>query len=183
MALGALASPSGHTAVGSGLTTPEVSPEIFRMVLGHLPTGVTVVTAFGASGPVAMAVNSVTSLSLDPALVLFCPARTSSTWPEIRNAGRFCINVLAAHHEDLSRRFATKGVDRFAGTSCHDRASGPGIDDAVAWIDAELEVEHDGGDHTIAVARVVALAAAPELLPLVFFRGSYGSLTVQPDGA
>ena len=181
--MSALASGVGHTPIESGLATPDVAPELFRKVLGHLPTGVTVVTAFGASGPAAMAVNSVASLSLDPALVLFCPARTSTTWPEIRDAGRFCINVLAAHHEDLSRRFATKGVDRFAGTSCHDRVSGPGIDDAVAWIDAELEVEHDGGDHTIAVARVVALAAAPELLPLVFFRGSYGSLSVQMDGA
>lgn len=178
-----LASRAGQMVVESGPDTPAIAPEFFRRVLGHLPTGVTVVTAYGSSGPVAMAVNSVTSLSLDPPLILFCPARSSSTWPEIRSAGRFCINVLAAHHEELSQQFATKGVDRFAGISCHERASGPGIDDAVAWIDAELEVEHDGGDHTIAVARVVGLAAAAELLPLVFFRGTYGSLTVRPDGS
>ena len=179
--MSALSSRSGPTKVESGPATPAIAPEFFRRVLGHLPTGVTVVTAFGSSGPAALAANSVTSLSLDPPLILFCPARSSTTWPEIRRAGRFCVNVLAAHHQELSQQFATKGVDRFAGISCHERTSGPGIDDAVAWIDAELEVEHDGGDHTIAVARVVGLAAAAELLPLVFFRGTYGSLTVLPD--
>ena len=174
-----LASRPSRTVVESGQAVPAIAPEFFRNVLGHLPTGVTVVTAFGSSGPAAMAVNSVTSLSLDPPLILFCPARSSTTWPDIRSSGRFCINVLAEHHEELSKQFAAKGVDRFAGISCHERTSGPGIDDAVAWIDAELEVEHGGGDHTIAVARVVGLAAAAELLPLVFFRGTYGSLTVQ----
>lgn len=155
---------------------PIVDSGHFRRVLAHLPTGVAVITAHGASGPTGMAANSVTSVSLDPPLVLFCPARTSATWPEIRAAGGFCINVMAGHHEEVTRRFAAKGVDRFAGVACEDRPTGPALCDALAWIECRLEQEHEAGDHTIVVARVCALEAAAELVdPLVFFRGAYGS--------
>lgn len=157
-----------------------IPPELYRAVLGHLPTGVTVLTAFGADGLTGMAANSVTSLSLDPPLVLVCPARSSATWPDIRQAGRFCVNVLGSHHEAVCRQFAAKGGDRFGGVSWHERASGPGIDDAIAWIDVELLEEHDGGDHTIAVTRVLSLEAAEERQPLVFFRGRYGNFSAVP---
>ena len=151
-------------------------PGRFRQVLAHLPTGVSVITAHGADGPAGLAANSVTSVSLDPPLVLFCPARTSTTWPTIRNAGAFCINVMAGHHEAVTRRFAAKAVDRFAGLDYEDRPSGPALNDALAWIECRLEHEHEAGDHTIAVARVLAIEAAPALAdPLVFFRGGYGS--------
>ena len=95
---------------------PYVDPERFRKVLGHLPTGVTVVTAHHSTGPVAMSANSVTSVSLDPPLILFCPAKSSTSWPKIHESGRFCINVFAAHHEDASRRFAAREVDRHSTT-------------------------------------------------------------------
>ena len=157
----------------------EIEPDDFRRVLGHLPTGVTVLTAFGPDGPVGMAANSVTSVSLAPPLVLVCPAKSSATWPAIRAAGRFCINVMAGHHEATARRFAALEVDRFAGSTLHDRHAGPALDDAIAWLDVELDAEHDAGDHTIAVCRVLALEAAAgvesELPPLVFFRGRYGT--------
>jgi 3-hydroxy-9,10-secoandrosta-1,3,5(10)-triene-9,17-dione monooxygenase reductase component len=149
----------------------------FREVLGHLPTGVTVITANGRQGPVGMAANSVTSLSLEPALILFCPARSSTTWPLLREAKRWCVNVMAGHHEELTRQFAIKDHDRFAGVRYSDRPFGPGLDDAVAWIECELYEEHDGGDHTIVVSRVVAIEAAAEVQPLVFFRGSYGTFS------
>jgi len=157
-----------------------IPPERYRAVLGHLPTGVTVLTAFGADGLAGMAANSVTSLSLDPPLVLVCPARSSVTWPDIRQAGRFCVNVLGNHHAALCRQFAAKGGDRFSGVSWHERAGGPGIDDAIAWIDVELSEEHDGGDHTIVVARVLSLEAAEGRQPLVFFRGRYGNFGAVP---
>ena len=69
----------------------------YRQTLGHFPTGVTVVTAISQGEPVGLAVGSFTSLSLEPPLVLFCPATTSSSWPRIREAGVFCVNVLAEH--------------------------------------------------------------------------------------
>jgi 3-hydroxy-9,10-secoandrosta-1,3,5(10)-triene-9,17-dione monooxygenase reductase component len=153
----------------------EITGATFRHVLGHLPTGVTVITAYGADGPTGMAANSVTSVSLDPPLILFCPAKSSTTWPGIRGAGRFCVNIMAGHHEETTRRFSLKGVDRFAGISYAERQCGPALDEAVAWIECAIIEEHDAGDHLIVVASVVAIEAAQESLPLVFFRGQYGT--------
>jgi flavin reductase (DIM6/NTAB) family NADH-FMN oxidoreductase RutF len=161
----------------------RVAADTFRHVLGHLATGVTVVTAHGPDGPTGMAANSVTSVSLDPPLILVCPAKSSSTWPAMRDAGRFCVNVMAGHHEELCRRFAQRGVDRFAGIEWSHRKAGPALDDAVAWIECDIREEHDAGDHTIVVADVVAIEAADERVPLVFFRGRYGTfLTPDSEG-
>jgi len=151
-----------------------ITGDEFRRTLGHLPTGVTVIAAEGNQGPVGMAANSVTSVSLDPPLVLFCPAKSSDTWPLIRAARRFCINVVAHLGEELTRRFARKGADRFEGVKWHSRDAGPGLDDAVAWIDCSLREEHDAGDHTIAVADVTALATAESSEPLLFLHGRFG---------
>ena len=117
----------------------------FREVLGHLPTGVTVVTAHHRTGPVGMSSNSVTSVSLDPPLILFCPAKASKTWPKIRESGAFCVNVFAAHHEETSRQFSRVGVDRFAGVTWHARPSGPALDEAVAWIECAIDAEYEAG--------------------------------------
>jgi 3-hydroxy-9,10-secoandrosta-1,3,5(10)-triene-9,17-dione monooxygenase reductase component len=148
----------------------------FRKVLGHLPTGVSVVTANTSEGPVGMSSNSVTSVSLDPPLILFCPAKTSTTWPKIQQSGSFCVNVFAAHHEETSRRFSLVGVDRFAGVSWHERRTGPALDDAIAWIECTIDAVHDAGDHQIVVGAVQQLEVREgEVEPLVFFRGQYGS--------
>ena len=153
----------------------EIDSREFRRVLSHLPTGVTVITAFSADGPVGMAANSVTSVSLEPPLVLICPAKSSETWPRIAESGSFCVNVLGGQHEELARAFAAKSGDRFAGVSFVDRPTGPALNDAVAWIECVIDDEHDAGDHTIVVARVVAMEASGPLEPLVFYRGQYGS--------
>ncbi|UGS35313.1 flavin reductase family protein [Capillimicrobium parvum] len=158
----------------------DIDPGRFRQVLAHLPTGVTVISAHGADAPIGMAANSVTSVSLDPPLILVCPAKSSSTWPKIRAAGAFCVNVMAGHHEQVTRQFAAKEADRFKGIDHTHRPTGPALCDAVAWIECTLEDEHDAGDHTIVVARVVAIEAVPDAEPLVFFRGSYGSFRA-PD--
>ena len=158
-----------------------MDPALFRRVLGHLPTGVTVITAHHESGPVGMSSNSVTSVSLAPPLLLFCAALDSETWPKIRETGRFCVNVFASHHEDFARRFARRGVDRFELVAIHPRSAGPGLDDAVAWIDCEIAEIHPGGDHSIVVGAVVEVEARPDTDPLVFFRGVYGSFA--PPGS
>jgi 3-hydroxy-9,10-secoandrosta-1,3,5(10)-triene-9,17-dione monooxygenase reductase component len=147
----------------------------YRRVLGHLPTGVTVLTAFAADGtPAGLAANSLTSVSLDPPLILVCPAKTSTTWPAIRAAGTFCVNVMAGHHERLCRRFAQRDVDRFAGVGWHARPAGPALDDAIAWLQCEITEEHDAGDHTVVLAAVREVEAA-DGIPLVFFKGRYGT--------
>jgi 3-hydroxy-9,10-secoandrosta-1,3,5(10)-triene-9,17-dione monooxygenase reductase component len=147
----------------------------FRRVLGHLPTGVTVLTAFGAHGPNGMAANSVTSVSLEPPMILFCPAKSSSTWPDLRGARTFCVNVMASHHAPLCSRFAQKDIDRFDGVDWHTRPGGPALDDAVAWLQCEIFAEHDAGDHTVVIANVTAIEASPEGAPLVFYKGRYGT--------
>jgi 3-hydroxy-9,10-secoandrosta-1,3,5(10)-triene-9,17-dione monooxygenase reductase component len=173
--------PIGHKGT-TVRTTPDgdsgIDGKRFRQVLGHLPTGVTVVTAHHRDGPVAMSANSVTSVSLEPPLILFCPAKSSTSWPRIRESGRFCVNIFGAQHEAISRRFAAPGVDRFAGVAWHSRPSGPALDDAVAWIECTIDAEHEAGDHVIVVGAVDSLDVRQDGgEPLVFFRGRYGSFS------
>jgi flavin reductase (DIM6/NTAB) family NADH-FMN oxidoreductase RutF len=166
--------------LGDDATRSEtpLTPLEFRRVLGHLPTGVTILSAFrGAGAPVGMTANSVTSVSLDPPLILVCPAKSSTTWPEIRAAGHFCVNVMARHHEPLCRRFAATSAARFAGTDWRSTGTGPALTDAIAWLHCEILAEHDAGDHTIVIADVGDVETNDEGLPLVFFKGRYGTFS------
>ena len=154
-----------------------VDPEVMREVLGHFASGVTVVTAVTAEGPLGFTCQSFSSLSLDPPLVVFAPGRASRTWPQLRAIGRFCVNVLAQGQDDVSRAFARSGPDKFAGVHWVPSPHGsPVLDDVVAWIDGELWAEYDGGDHTLVVARVLDLGADPGRRPLLYHRGAYGLL-------
>ena len=148
-----------------------------RDVLGHFASGVTVVTALTEDGPIGFTCQSFSSLSLEPPLVVFAPGRRSRTWPRLRGIGRFCVNVLAEGQDAVSQNFARSGTDKFAGVPWTPSAHGsPVLDGVVAWIDGALEAEHDGGDHTIVVARVLDLGADADRRPLLFHRGSYGFL-------
>jgi 3-hydroxy-9,10-secoandrosta-1,3,5(10)-triene-9,17-dione monooxygenase reductase component len=151
----------------------------FRQVLGHFPTGVTVVTAMGPSGPVGLAVGSFASVSLDPPLVAFFPDRSSSSWPQIEAAGSFCVNILAEEQEVVCRRFATKGDDKFAGLGWKPAGSGsPLLDGVLAWIDCDIESITEAGDHFCVMGRVRDLAVTQDGGPLLFFRGGYGRFAV-----
>jgi 3-hydroxy-9,10-secoandrosta-1,3,5(10)-triene-9,17-dione monooxygenase reductase component len=157
-----------------------VDPHVLRDVLGHFASGVTVVTAVTAEGPIGFTCQSFSSLSLDPPLVAFAPARTSRTWVRLREFGRFCVNVLAEGQDAVSQNFARSGPDKFAGVPWTPSAHGaPVLEGIVAWIDGELWAEYDGGDHTVAVARVLDLGAHPERRPLLFHRGAYGLLRTE----
>ncbi|UOY00612.1 flavin reductase family protein [Blastococcus sp. PRF04-17] len=160
------------------MDTPRiVDPQVMREVMGHFASGVTVVTAVTDAGPIGFTCQSFSSLSLDPPLVAFAPARTSRTWPLLRGIGRFCVNVLAEGQDDVSQNFARSGEDKFAGIPWRPSPHGaPVLEDVVAWIDGELWAEYDGGDHTIVVARVLDLGAHADRRPLLYHRGSYGLL-------
>jgi 3-hydroxy-9,10-secoandrosta-1,3,5(10)-triene-9,17-dione monooxygenase reductase component len=148
--------------------------EDFRSVLGHFATGVTIITAMDGDEPVGVAANSFTSVSLDPPLVLFCVGRTSTTWPRIERARHFAVNILGDHQEELSRRFATKGADRFGQTDWHLSVGGsPVLHDVLAYLDCEFWAEYDGGDHIIVVGQVLDLGVTYHARPLVFYRGEY----------
>ncbi|MCZ2837874.1 flavin reductase family protein [Modestobacter sp. VKM Ac-2985] len=160
---------------GADVPPAVVDPAVMRDVLGHFVSGVTVVTAMTVDGPVGFTCQSFSSLSLDPPLVAFAPARTSRTWPLLRAAGSFCVNVLADSQSGLSRQFARSGTDKYAGVQWAPSPHGaPVLADVVAWIDSELWAEYDGGDHTIVVARVLDLGADASRSPLLFHRGAYG---------
>jgi 3-hydroxy-9,10-secoandrosta-1,3,5(10)-triene-9,17-dione monooxygenase reductase component len=149
----------------------------FRSVLGRFATGVVAVTAISpeTGEPTGLAANSFTSVSLDPPLIAFCVAHTSSTWPTLRRAERVCVNVLAAPQREICLQLATKGGDKFAGLEWTESPGGtPVIDGALAWLECSVEDEHMAGDHVIVVSRVHYLDNRGDGDPLIFYRGSYG---------
>ena len=156
--------------------TSASTPGVLRTVLGSFCSGVTVVTA-ADDEPLGFTCQSFTSLSLDPPLVALCPARTSVTWPRIRDVGRFCVNVLADDQEELSQRFAHSGDGKYAGLSWAPAPSGaPMLDGTIAWIDCTLRAEYDGGDHTVVIGEVRDLSALPGRNPLLFYGSDYHRL-------
>jgi 3-hydroxy-9,10-secoandrosta-1,3,5(10)-triene-9,17-dione monooxygenase reductase component len=151
----------------------------FRQVLGHFPTGVTVITAITESGPVGLAVGSFFSVSLDPPLVAFCAGKSSTSYPKIAEVGHYCVNVLADEQEDICRVFASKADNKFAtiGWRPSPVTGAPVINDVLAWIDCDIHAVHEAGDHYIVLGRVHELEVGHEGGPLVFFRGGYGRYT------
>ena len=147
----------------------------YRQVLGHFPTGVTVITAVSDGRPAGLAVGSFASLSLEHPQVLFCASSTSSTWPRIRAAGSFCVNILAEDQEDVCRVFASKAEDKFAEIGWKHTGSGaPLLEGVLAYIDCDIETVVPSGDHDVVVGAVRELEVLHEGGPLLFFRGGYG---------
>lgn len=159
-----------------------VAPARFREVLGAFCSGITVITAAGPDGaPIGMTCQSFSSLSLDPPMVMFAPARTSTTWPRIRAAGRFCVNVLADDQHGVSAAMSRRGTDKFAGVAWTPSPTGvPRLAGSAAWIDCDLAAEYDGGDHTIVVGAVRELGSSPSLEPLLYHRGRYALVRSHP---
>jgi 3-hydroxy-9,10-secoandrosta-1,3,5(10)-triene-9,17-dione monooxygenase reductase component len=153
-----------------------IRPATMREVLGHFASGVTVVTGMDGPRPTGFACQSFHALSLDPPLICLCAGKSSTTWPRIRSSGRFAVNILGAHQEELSRTFATSGADKFAGVDWSPSPLGsPLLDSAIGWVDCTVADVHDGGDHDIVVGRVAGLSASGND-PLLFFRGAYRRL-------
>ena len=152
-----------------------VEPQRFREVMSHFATGVTVVTAYAADGPVGMTANAVCSLSLDPLLALVCFDNDSRTLRVVREERRFGINVLASGQEQLARLFASKTpeAEKFAGVQHTVHEGIPVIEGTIAWVGCELEQLIPGGDHTIGIGAVIAAEKATELDPLIWYRGEY----------
>lgn len=150
----------------------------FRQALGHLPTGVTVIASLLDGEPVGLSVGSFFSVSLDPPMVGFCAAKSSTSFPKVQKVGSFCASILAGDQEAVSRVFASSGADKFRGLGWH--ASGdsgsPVLADALAWIDCRIASVVDAGDHVVVLGNVLHVEVARETDPLVFFRGGYHSL-------
>jgi 3-hydroxy-9,10-secoandrosta-1,3,5(10)-triene-9,17-dione monooxygenase reductase component len=149
-------------------------PELFREVFGRFVTGVAVITSAGAAGRGGMTANAICSLSLDPLLALVCFENTARTLPIVREAGRFAVNVLGAHQEDLAGVFASKlPEDEKLEVVEHRLEQGlPIIEGSLAWATCELRELISGGDHTIAIGEVIAMGLGSGD-PLLWYSGRY----------
>jgi flavin reductase (DIM6/NTAB) family NADH-FMN oxidoreductase RutF len=164
--------------------TPAIEPARYREVIGSFATGVAIVTVQGPDGPAGLTTNAITSLSLDPLLLLVCFDNGSRTLPIVQRAGRFAVNVLHSGQEELARVFASKREqpEKFEAAT-HTVAHGvPVLDGALAWIACDLDALHAAGDHTIGIGRVTHLSANDAVDagvhdPLLFFRGGFARLS------
>ena len=174
---------------GRAVPTPAVDAGAFREAMGSFPTGVTVVTVARDDGSMhGITVNSFSSVSLDPMLVLVCLNETSRGVGLIERAGVFAVNVLSAGQQDVSHWFAHRyrpgGSAMFDGVPFEPAATGcPVLADATASFDCRLRQSHRAGDHLIVLGEVVALVHRPELEPLIFHAGSYRSLEHEPPSS
>jgi 3-hydroxy-9,10-secoandrosta-1,3,5(10)-triene-9,17-dione monooxygenase reductase component len=162
-----------------------VDPALFRHVLSHFASGVVVVTAIAADGrPAGLTCQSFASLSMAPPMVLFCPSKTSSSWPHIAAAPFLCVNILSSGQDRLSDAFARSGTDKFAGVGWTPapRGGAPALDGAVAHIEARVAGCHDGGDHHIVTCLVESIAAAGDREPLLYYRSRYHAVH-RPEAA
>lgn len=133
-----------------------------------------VVSALAGGRPAGFTATSLVSVSLDPPLVSFCVGLQASCWPAIQAAEHFGVSMLAAHQEPVARRFATSGIDRFAGTGWHlDPPGVPLLDDAAAWLTCRIEHRLPVGDHTLVIGRVLRAAASAQTAPLIYHTGRY----------
>lgn len=156
---------------------PVIDSDLFRAVLGRFASGITVITTRDANGtPHGMTVSAFSSLSLEPPLVLVCIANDATMAPVIATAGSFAVNVLSAGQEAISRRFAGKTDDRFAGVGYQAGTLGdPVLDDVLASLQCRIVARHPAGDHTIVVGQVDD-GAAHDGKPLLYYRGGYAVL-------
>jgi len=148
-----------------------------RAAMGRFPTGVTVVTALTGAGPAGLSANAVSSLSLDPPLMLVCVDRGSRTLRAVEEAGRFGVNVLGADATEHALRFASKAptAEKWQGVGWRERDSIPVLDEAIVWIGCELRDVISGGDHVIVTGEVLAVEER-EGSPLLFHEGAYRPL-------
>jgi flavin reductase (DIM6/NTAB) family NADH-FMN oxidoreductase RutF len=157
--------------------TAGPDPRAFRDALGRFATGVAFITAAPDGQPAGLIVNSLTSVSLDPPLVSFCPSRRSLTWQRMQRTGHFAVNVLGRQHERFAIRATPAGADRFAGLDWQSGPHGtPLLTDALATLECQIVGQHPAGDHWIVGARVDEVRIAPGGDPLVFFAGAFSAL-------
>lgn len=154
-----------------------IDPQDFRRVLGHFPTGVTVVTATSDAGPIGVAIGSFASISLDPPLVGFFMGNESVSGIAIEEAGHFCVNILAAAQVELCAVMASRNDDKFEDVNFQPSAisGAPVLDGVIAAVDCLVDSVIEVGDHNLIVGLVQHLEALSEAEPMVFFGGSYGT--------
>jgi flavin reductase (DIM6/NTAB) family NADH-FMN oxidoreductase RutF len=150
-----------------------------RRVMGHFATGVTVITTRDKDGsPHGLTANAFLSLSLNPPLVLISVDKLAQCYACFECGNCFSVNFLSEEQEEISRRFATKGIDKFADLPWREGDNGAAILEGVlAYVECKITECYDGGDHTIVVGEIVNASASGER-PLLFFKGKYQRLPI-----
>jgi flavin reductase (DIM6/NTAB) family NADH-FMN oxidoreductase RutF len=154
-----------------------IEAQELRRVMGHFATGVTVITTKDKDGaPQGLTANAFMSLSLNPPLAIISVDKGATCFACFAPGNGFNVNILSEDQEDISRRFATKGIDKFADLNWHAGSNGAAlIDGALGQVECQITSCHDGGDHTIVVGEILNVAANGER-PLLFFKGKYQKL-------
>ncbi len=166
--------------VMEGAELSSIDQKHLRTVMGHFPTGVTVVTGLYDGEPVGFTCQAFASLSLDPPLALIAPSKVSKSWPRIEASGAFSVNILEENQLDICKTFAISGTgsEKFDGVEWeHGKTGSPVLSNALAWAECMLEKVYEAGDHFVVVGKVVD-AGAREGRPLVYFRGGFGQLSL-----
>lgn len=167
---------------GPGATT-AVENEVYRDVIGRFASGVTVITTVTRGVDHGTTASAVSSLSIEPPMLLICLNKTSDTQAAIMQSGVFGVNILAEHQGEVAYQFAKKGQDKFDGVAVQRGGTGvPLVRDALAHLECEVEETVTGGTHTVFLARVRE-AAGSEGAPLTYFRGRFGRLESALDEA
>lgn len=161
------------------LASTAIEPLSFREALGHYASGITVITSQVDGEPIGFTCQSFYSVSMSPPLVSFSVMCSSASYPKIRQAGRFVVNILSGQQVRISNQFARQGTDKWHGVHWHPSPLGnPIITGSLHWLDCEIHAEHIAGDHLIVIGEVKALnpqqAAATQ--PLLYFKGQYCNL-------
>ena len=135
------------------------------------------VAASTSCSKVGLTCQSFSSVSLNPPLVLFIPAKTSRAWTAIQRSGKFCVNFLAADQADVSNQMASRGVDKFAGISWRPApvTGSPMVEGTLGYVDCQIHQVHEVGDHHVVLGRVLDLGTHDADQPLLFFEGKYTS--------
>jgi len=158
-----------------------LAPEEFRDVIGHFASGVTVITTVHEGTPYGTTASAVSSLALEPPMLLVCMNKSSSTGQAVSDAGRFAVNILSEDQPDAAIRFARKGDDKFSGIAVTEGEYGePLLEEALATLECRIVEEVTGGTHTVFVSEVDHASARPGT-PLAYFRGQFGRLELAQD--
>ncbi|MDH0288665.1 flavin reductase family protein [Pseudomonas sp. GD04087] len=161
------------------IPSTAIEPFSFREALGHYASGITVITSHIDDEPIGFTCQSFYSVSMSPPLVSFSVKSNSYSYPKIRQAGRFAVNILSGEQVKISNQFARQGADKWHGVEWQESPLGnPLIVGSLHWLDCEVHAEHAAGDHLIVIGEVKALnlqeAAATQ--PLLYFKGQYCNL-------
>jgi flavin reductase (DIM6/NTAB) family NADH-FMN oxidoreductase RutF len=160
-------------------SSTTIDPLRFREALGHYASGITVITSQIDGEPIGFTCQSFYSLSMSPPLVSFSVMSGSASYPKIRQAGRFAVNILSDEQVEISNQFARRGADKWHGVERQESPLGnPIIAGSLHWLDCEIYAEHAAGDHLIVIGEVKALSRqeAAATQPLIYFKGQYRNI-------